>query len=64
MLNCQERICPDPRNGLGTYSLSLVAQNGSIQITLAISKFMENWAVEMVGIEVAFLEAKLDNDLH
>ena len=47
-----------------TNTNSPVAQDSSIQITLAVAMFMENWAVEMVDIKAAFLEAKLDKDIY
>jgi hypothetical protein len=47
-----------------TNTHSPVAQDSSIRITLAIAMFMESWAIEMVDIEAAFLEAELDEDIY
>ena len=43
---------------------SPVAQDSSIKTTLAIALAMDNWVVEMIDIEAAFLEADLDEDIY
>ena len=47
-----------------TNTHSPVAQDSSIRITLAIAMMQEDWIVEMIDVEAAFLEAELDEDIY
>lgn len=47
-----------------TNTHSPVAQDSAIKIVLCISMFLDDWKVEMIDIEAAFLEAELDEDMY
>jgi hypothetical protein len=47
-----------------TNTHSPVAQDSSIKVTLAIAMMFQDWTVEMIDIEAAFLEAELDEDIY
>ncbi len=47
-----------------TNTHSPVAQDSSIRMTLAISMVQDEWIVEMIDVEAAFLEAELDEDIY
>eukprot|EP00980_Cylindrotheca_fusiformis_P025459 scaffold13757_cov82-Cylindrotheca_fusiformis.AAC.1 len=47
-----------------TNTHSPVAQDSSIKLVLAVALMKEQWEVEMIDIEAAFLEADLDEDIY
>jgi hypothetical protein len=47
-----------------TLTHSPVAQESSIKIVLALALMNENWSVEMIDIEAAFLEADMDEEIY
>ncbi len=47
-----------------TNTHSPVAQDSAIKIVLCLSMYLEDWEVEMIDIEAAFLEAELDEEIY